>query len=417
MAIYDINGNAISMGGGSDFFNITYPSYTNIFDGEYDAGTIIANYSPGAKSENSAQARMTTRNFIPVVAGKYLYVQKPSAWTEDRNGRYPTSQSFVSCRVNFYRSKETTSESYISTSNISAPVLIPNGANYALVSYYDPYTPSMENLFIGLADDDSASLLEWEAYYPSGSIKSAYINSANLKPGDLPLPNGKTWVLFGDSLTDSYGGHDWAQSTSSVGGDGWKTASGNVPWTGYFFASKIAREFNLTLDNRGKSGSNMCISTDNYAAVSGVYVLDAFTAEIDAGTTEQPEYITIAFGSNCYDTYVGSSTDTSSDTTKSYYGAAKYFIEQIREHCPNTVFGFVIPPACSWAGTSAAKETGVPLARMAIKTVCEEYGVPYIDMEAESGITVDMLPDGVHISSRQANNLYYHAMRRFVMGL
>jgi hypothetical protein len=38
-------------------------------------------------------------------------------------------------------------------------------------------------------------------------------------------------------------------------------------------------------------------------------------------------------------------------------------------------------------------------------------------MEAESGITVDMLPDGVHISSRQANNLYYHAMRRFLMGL
>ena len=63
------------------------------------------------------------------------------------------------------------------------------------------------------------------------------------------------------------------------------------------------------------------------------------------------------------------------------------------------------------------KQKGVPLGREAMKAVCEEYRVPYINMYTESGITSDMLSDGVHIGTEQSANLYYHAMRRFMIGL
>lgn len=210
-----------------------------------------------------------------------------------------------------------------------------------------------------------------------------------------PLANAK-WALFGDSLTDTYGGHDL---------------------TGNYFASKIAREFNMTLDNRAKSGSNIYRGgSGNYVSVSGMIKLDEFVAEIDAGTTEQPDYITIAFGTNSFAAQIGTNEDTS-ETDTSVYGATKRFIEVLREKCPNSVFGFVLSPKQDWGTNDSQNLRAVDAARTAIKTVCDEYGVPYIDMSTQSGITVAMLPDGIHISNDQSQNLYYHAMRRFMIGL
>lgn len=94
-----------------------------------------------------------------------------------------------------------------------------------------------------------------------------------------------------------------------------------------------------------------------------------------------------------------------------------YFIEKIREKVPNAVLGFVLSPRQDWGNADAQKLRDVDGAREAIKTVCDEYGVPYIDMSTQSGITVDMLPDGIHIKSEQSQKLYYHATRRFMMGL
>ena len=85
--------------------------------------------------------------------------------------------------------------------------------------------------------------------------------------------------------------------------------------------------------------------------------------------------------------------------------------------CNWCVFGFILPHDVDWSGSSDWKQEGVPLGREAIKAVCEEYRVPYINMYTESGITADMLNDGVHIWNEQPKNLYYHAMRRFIMGL
>ena len=144
--------------------------------------------------------------------------------------------------------------------------------------------------------------------------------------------------------------------------------------------------------------------------------LDEFTAEIDAGTTEPPDYITIAFGTNSFTAQLGTNADTSATDT-SVYGATKRFIEVLREKCPKSVFGFVLSPKQNWGSSDPYNLRAVDAARTAIKAVCDEYGVPYIDMSTQSGITVDMLPDGIHISNDQSQNLYYHAMRRFMIGL
>lgn len=228
-------------------------------------------------------------------------------------------------------------------------------------------------------------------YHDDGSKYYAMLTSASKSP-----LVGASWVLFGDSLTDNYGGHDL---------------------TGNYFATKIAREFNMSFDNRAKSGSNIYRGgSGNYTSVSGMIKLDEFTAEIDAGTTEQPDYITIAFGTNSFTAQLGTNADTSATDT-SVYGATKRFIEVLREKCPKSVFGFVLSPKQNWGSSDPYNLRAVDAARTAIKAVCDEYGVPYIDMSTQSGITVDMLPDGIHISNDQSQNLYYHAMRRFMIGL
>ena len=239
------------------------------------------------------------------------------------------------------------------------------------------------------SDTDFVNPNVWKKY-DAGSMYKAF--SAN----DGSPMKGATLTVFGDSISDNFGGHNLV---------------------GAGFISKICREFGMQIDNRAKSGSNMCISTDSYASVSGVYQLQAYLDAVDAETIEQSGYILIEFGANCYDTYVGSASDTSEVTTTSYYGATKYFIEQLRARSPLSVFGFILPHDVDWGNTSTSKQAGVPLARAAIKEVCEEYRVPYFDMYNDSGLTASMLSDGVHIGTPQSANLYYHAVRRFVMGL
>lgn len=231
-----------------------------------------------------------------------------------------------------------------------------------------------------------------------------------------PPSAGKTWTLFGDSLTEAWGGADWTQY------NGMHYPEGDARrWVGYKFASRIGRELRLTLDNRAKSGSNIYYSdSGTYAAVNGITLLNSFIAEIEAGTFNCPDYVTVAFGSNSLSSAIGASGDTSTDTG-TVYGATKYFIEKLRalqaNYNPQMVFGFVLPPQTEWSNGVGGHD--VAGARAAIKAVLDSdaYSAPYVDMWTESGITPDMMPDGVHISSERTNNLYYHAMRRFMLGL
>ena len=219
-----------------------------------------------------------------------------------------------------------------------------------------------------------------------------------LQAGSSPLCGAK-WVLFGDSITDNFGGD---------------TRIGD------YFVSKISREFGLMPDNRAQSGSNINDGNEAYSNLCGINMLDAFLQEIEDGTTEQPEYITIAYGHNSYSAHVGSVDDTSTEHTNSICGSMKYFIEKIREKCPGTVFGFILPYQSDWSKstvTNSGKDIAAGRQAMLSVLQSEGYQVPYIDMWTQSGITVDMLSDAIHIGSGVAQTLYYHAMRRFMMGL
>lgn len=403
--LFDGFGNQIE--NASKFFDVEYPSYINLYDGRYEAGGIS---SSGAV--NTAQTSCFVTDYIEISGGAYLYPGTQSGLVMN-----PEEVASVACGC-VYLAFYDADKSFISlTTRPTAPVEIPSNASYCRVSW-QPY--SMTDLdtsgyFVGVvasADDSPA----WEKYYAPGTEKSAYLKHENFSYTDNPLHKGKKWLLFGDSMTDSYGGHDWQKSTSQVGGDGWKNSDESVPWTGYFWASRIARELGLVIDNRAKNGSNINTgSNGNYADVCGVNILDAFLAEIEAGA-EAPDYITVHFGSNAIISQLGTADDTS-DTKSTVCGAVKYFIEQLRTKCPNAVIGFVLPPQSDWGSNSTVKS--VEQGRNAIKSVLDldDYAVPYVDMWKESGITVDMLPDGIHVSSKQANNLYYHAMRRFMLGL
>jgi hypothetical protein len=126
----------------------------------------------------------------------------------------------------------------------------------------------------------------------------------------------------------------------------------------------------------------------------------------------------VAFGSNQNLSFVGTEADTSEINTTAY-GATKYFVEKLRmlqeTYNPQMVFGFVLSPQTVWSDSTERASKG----REAIKAVLDsdEYSTPYVDMWTESGITHSMMADGVHISDERTNNLYYRAMRRFMMGL
>lgn len=221
---------------------------------------------------------------------------------------------------------------------------------------------------------------------------------------------GKTWVLFGDSLTDPYGGHDWQESTSPVGGIGWEdssdpTGTDRTPWTGYFWATKIARKHGLIIDNRGESGSCMYYSRV-YSDVSGVLILDAFIAEIQAGTISAPDFITVGFGANHVADEKGTADDAASNETKSWYAGAKYFCDKLKEYCPRSEILFIGTPKQSGWRDSNNDSNAV------IQEVVASYGYRFIDLSSTdySGISVDMLPDSLHVSSVEANNAYFRAI-------
>lgn len=396
MALYDIYGNKISGATSgkiapkdTTFFEVLRPKFTNRFDGSYVVGA--ANDNGGI---DSAVTSCATTDYIDISDGAYLYVGTKERYTENP---FPDGAVKFGCTwlYMYDEDKNVIGSRY---SGMSSPVEIPANAKYTRVTW-QPYGGASNiangTYFVGVVDS-ADEIAVWEPYYEPGTILKSYIKPENATYKSQSPMDGKTWVLFGDSITEAYAGTDWQ-------GNG--------------FASKIAREFGLTIDNRGKSGSNICSGTNDYPNVTGIIMLDAFLAEIEAGTTAQPDYITIAFGANCWEEYVGTAEDTSANTDKSYYGATKYFIEKLREKCPNSVFGFVLAHEVDWTGVKDTKQVGVPLGREAMKAVCEEYRVPYINMYTESGITADMLSDGVHIGTEHSANLYYHAMRRFMMGL
>ena len=144
--------------------------------------------------------------------------------------------------------------------------------------------------------------------------------------------------------------------------------------------------------------------------MSGVLVLDTWVAALRNGNFYEPELITIGFGANTVADEIGSASDAPSNTAHSLYAGTKYFIEALNDACPNARKVYILHPLQEdWRDTSGA-------ARNALRNVFDLYNVEYVDMSQHSGITVDMLPDKLHVSSIEANRQYGRFLESYLFG-
>lgn len=412
MAVFfDGNGNEIQIDGGNlsqvvapkncTFFEGEYPTFSNLFNPESIAYGLLS--ATAGTVDGSNTGWFYNADPINVEGRAYLYCE-----------RYTSAgvTEFYVNRVAFYDADM----NFISGASVAtAAIAVPEGAKYVRCCWADiscavnNYPYNLKFHFVGVADDNSAKCLPFEYYYAN---KYDFI-WAEIKPENIPMVNyspfrGKHLVVFGDSLMDGYGGHTLH----------------NVPYNGDDSANdlplvKICHEFGMTLDNRAKSGSNISTHvTQGYTNVNGKAMLDVYITEVNAGTAKAPDYMLIAFGTNEYTANAGTAENTSGETDY-FSGAMKYFIETVRTNFPGCVFGFVLPPQCDWSLAGVTYKSPAAARDAALAVLAQDgYAVPYIDMWTESGITADMASDGVHVNREGTGKiLYYHALRRFMLGL
>lgn len=208
-----------------------------------------------------------------------------------------------------------------------------------------------------------------------------------------PLHNANV-VMFGDSLTDAYGGHVWNDNSDEKG-----------------FMTKIAQEFGVYFDNRAKSGTNFQRTSGGvYKDLDGCDMVDAYVSD---DTHDNPDYCLFMFGANCWNNQIG---DITSTDDKKLYGAVKYCIDAIRNAYPNCIVAIILEyPVADWQNGQKVPH----LAHEAIKDLITsseyDYRVPYLDLYQYNIRTVD-LRDGVHPAVTGVNKLH-HAIRGFLMGL
>lgn len=417
MALCDINGKVIAVSGDTAVLTHRIIENPNLADpSKFTVG--VLDISTGAITAHGAY---NTTDFIPVTPGQIMsggFIQKYK-----HNPWFEATAWCEYCGYYVFFADDKTS--VISGGEVDlvqgsmTGVKVPENAAFVRVSWspqgylYPVQTP--EKCFVHLADAPTTAPMYWFA----DNIEKTYIPTNIVGYTYQPPYAGKKWVLFGDSLTDACAGKGWDEETNTVGGIGWTPDNLYSAWTGQLWASRIASELGMSIDNRAKSGSNINDGANgNYTEVSGIKILDAYIAEVEAGTTECADYITIGFGSNTRTDQIGTSADTS-ETKTSVYGAMKYFIEKLRYlqryYNQKMVFGFVLPPQSSW-GEGNTRITDGRTAMLEVLST-DDYAVPYCDMWKESGICLEQMADGIHVYTIESNNLYYHAMRRFMMGL
>jgi len=392
MAIYDFSGNAIATGGAARAKNRVVATPNRLNPAEFAVGWINTTVG-GDDTLNTKNAWTRTTDRIPVVPGKIVsmgYIK-----SNNHNPFFVATDFSEWCLAYaFFNAQHKVVASANSRPTVTGGVTVPDGADYLRVTFsvdqnVSPVT-NPEKFYVCVEDVNVTSPTYW---FPG--------NTETLEPDDSQTWDhwGENWVLFGDSLTDSYGGHGWDVSSSPVGGEGWKETEDRVPWTGYFWASDIARRHGYILDNQAHSGSNI-YNSRVYNAVSGVLVLDEWIAALENGDFDEPDLITVGFGANSIADERGTDADEPSNTTKSLYAGTKYFIKKLNEACPHARKVYILHPLQDgWRDTDGAS-------REALRAVFDTYNVEYIDMSQHSGITVDMLPDKLHVSSVEANRQY-----------
>lgn len=225
---------------------------------------------------------------------------------------------------------------------------------------------------------------------------------------------GKTLLMFGDSLVEACGGTSFYPSSHA----GW--------WTGLYYGSKTALRLGFgAIDNRGYGGSNIYYNDGAYGLENcGVAKLHTWLGEVEEHTVNPNNCVcTVTFGTNQVDSRIGTINDTMSETyteNVTQYSAMKYFITKLREvqvDYPCFSFGFVLPPYQDATGIGSNRNVSLSRAALLNILTTDEWMAPYVDMWTESGLNPDILPDGVHMSNEQSQNLYFKAYCEFVRKL
>lgn len=212
-----------------------------------------------------------------------------------------------------------------------------------------------------------------------------------------PTPlNGLVWEQIGDSLT------------ALESGSG--TKDGNIG-----FGTAISKRHGCKFVNNGTFGASWTVrNNEEYDSFCGVTRVDELLASNDL-----PDILTIALGTN--DRENGETTDTATTTT-TLYGAVRYCLNALKTNAPTLRLGVVIPP--NRGTTNGAVDSAQKARNEIIKTVCREYAVPYVDMMETSGITPQMLSDGLHLYSDIIKDgmpvcrwFYMRALEQFLLTL
>lgn len=203
--------------------------------------------------------------------------------------------------------------------------------------------------------------------------------------------------MFGDSLTDAYGGHYWYDNTK----------------VGYGFMTKIAQEFGMYFDNRAKSGTNFQRTSGGvYAGLDGCDRVDEYVAD---ETHPAPDYCLFMYGANCWGSQIGTIEDPNTQDKK-LYGAVKYCIDKIRDAYPNCIVAVILQyPVADWNNGQKTPHAAHEALKQLITSPDYDYRVPYLDLYQYNIRSVD-LRDGVHPDVTGVNKLH-HAIRGFLIGL
>ena len=165
------------------------------------------------------------------------------------------------------------------------------------------------------------------------------------------------------------------------------SGGGNEPSVGYHYA--LSKKYGYTYINNGDNGASWELRDNDYDAKSGVTKVDALLA-----SGELPDILLIALGTNGSSN--GEATDTR-DNTHTIYGAVRYCLYELKTKAPTLRVGVILPP--NRGTTCGVIDEGQASRNEIIRSVCREYAVPCCDMLYESGITPDMLSDGLHLQN------------------
>lgn len=365
MAIYDINGNVISSGGGGESF----------YD-EVDVSVDLLSKPTGTISSSNPEGFQTNTTDYRLI-DYFVFTDEWFSLVYNSSGnKYGFTLAFYDSSKN-YLSKQiyTDAVSTLTSTSYNALVFgVPSGTAYIRIQYRVQNMTSLKYVGAYMRSFSDSSQVEWVQGY---DFKMRDLFSV---PNLDEKFNGKKVICLGDSITEN------------------NSHNGNKAWCEY-----LTDVFGMMVYNNGKSGTGL---------VKGYQANRPICNRIDLGVNDYPNVtpdmvLIMANGNDCtagtfYD-YSGNTTTvtnehggttlpigTSSDTssTLSVYGAMKHLFDSLIAKYPTAKIGFITSTprlqdlAQQW-GADKAHFYGHGAFNdyvTAIKWVCDEYNIPMLDL-------------------------------------